>query len=197
MRKFVFLTSLLSALLLFSLVSIILFSKVENKKLAIESTKEQTEIEQNQVSLMTITSSAFAHNRNIPARYTCDGGNVSPSLSFSDVPTEAKSLVLIVDDPDAPSKTWVHWTVFNINPGTITFPDGLVPAGSIEGMTDFGKPGYGGPCPPSGTHHYYFKLYALDTSLILGRSAVKEDIEVAMKGHVLEKTELIGLYKRI
>ncbi len=188
MRKFIFLTSLLSVILLFSLISIILFSKVDNNKPAIGSKK---------ASLMTITSPAFAHNAFMPAKYTCDGENVSPSLSFSDIPKDTKSLALIVDDPDAQSKTWVHWTVFNINPGTTTFPEGFIPDGNIQGMTDFGKPGYGGPCPPHGTHHYFFKLYALDINLTLGRSATKSDIEEAIKGHVLEKAELVGLYKRI
>lgn len=197
MKKLFFLTSILAVLLLFSLVSIILFSKSENKKREIKLRLQPTKTVAKQTYSMTIASPSFANNTFIPAKYTCDGGNMSPSLSFSDIPKETKSLALIVDDPDAPSKTWVHWTVFNLHPGTTTFPEGFVPDGNIEGMTDFGKPGYGGPCPPSGTHHYHFKLYALDTSLVLGRSATKEDIEEAMKGHILEKAELIGLYKRI
>ena len=197
----VLVTFLIVFLLLSFGLAILISQKIADKKRI--KNNEHTKAEKI-ISRMKIASPAFAHNAFIPAKYTCDGGNVSPSLSFSDIPKETKSLVLIVDDPDAPSKTWVHWTVFNINPGTTTFPEGFIPDGNIEGMTDFGKPGYGGPCPPasprgepSGTHRYFFKLYALDTLLTLGRSAAKQDIEEAMKGHVLEKAELIGLYKRI
>lgn len=145
---------------------------------------------------MEIISSAFAHNEAIPSKYTCDGENVNPPLSFSNVPNETKSLVLIVDDPDAPLGTWVHWTVWNMPPTTTEIPEKSVPAGAIEGQTSFGKPGYGGPCPPSGTHRYFFKLYALDTILSLDASSTKEDLEHAMKNHILSQRELIGLYKR-
>ncbi|RLF04972.1 MAG: YbhB/YbcL family Raf kinase inhibitor-like protein, partial [Thermoprotei archaeon] len=97
---------------------------------------------------------------------------------------------------DAPMGTWVHWTVWNIDPKTVEIPENSVPEGAVEGITDFGKPGYGGPCPPSGTHRYFFKLYALDTTLDLGSDATKSDIEKAMEGHILEKAELIGRYSR-
>lgn len=146
---------------------------------------------------MKILSPAFEHNQNIPPKYTCDNADVSPPLQFKDVPSQAQSLVLIVDDPDAVSKKpWVHWTVFNIDPGVREVPEGTVPQGSIEGVTDFGRNGYGGPCPPSGTHRYFFKLYALDTKLDLPNTADKPTIEEAMQQHILDTTELIGLYNR-
>lgn len=145
--------------------------------------------------IMKLSSPAFEHNQNIPPKYTCDGENISPPLHISQVPAEAKSLVLIVDDPDAPAKTWVHWVVFNIDPGATEVTEGAAPAG-IEGTTDFGKPGYGGPCPPSGTHRYFHKIYALDTQLDLTASATKTDVEAAMEGHILDKAELVGLYER-
>ncbi|MCD6500585.1 YbhB/YbcL family Raf kinase inhibitor-like protein [bacterium] len=145
---------------------------------------------------MKIESSAFKENQSIPEKYTCDGENVNPLLKISEVPEAAKSLVLIVDDPDAPMGTWVHWTVWNVSSKTTEIPENSVPEGAIEGMTDFGKPGYGGPCPPSGTHRYFFKLYALDTTLGLSSSAKKVDLEKAMEGHILDKAELIGLYSR-
>lgn len=145
---------------------------------------------------MKITSSAFEHNTKIPSKYTCDGENVNPPLQFLDVPGNAKSLVLIVDDPDAPSKTWVHWVVYNINPQTSDVKENSVPQGGIEGMTDFGKPGYGGPCPPSGTHRYFLKLYALDTALDIPRNATKQMVEEKMQDHIIDKAELISLYSR-
>ncbi|MBI2430525.1 MAG: YbhB/YbcL family Raf kinase inhibitor-like protein [Candidatus Levybacteria bacterium] len=145
---------------------------------------------------MKIISSAFEHNQNIPKKYTCDGENVSPAFSFVDVPKNAKSLVLIVDDPDATISTFVHWIVFNINPAVNEIAENSIPQGGVEGMTDFGKPGYGGACPPSGTHRYFFKLYALDTTLNLSSNAGKKEIEQAMQNHVLASTELIGLYSR-
>ncbi|OGH29433.1 MAG: phosphatidylethanolamine-binding protein [Candidatus Levybacteria bacterium RIFCSPHIGHO2_12_FULL_37_9] len=145
---------------------------------------------------MKILSSAFNHNKRIPAKYTCDGENISPPLQFLEVPESAKSLVLIVDDPDAPSKTWVHWVVFNINPQTAEVKENSVPQSGIEGMTDFGKPGYGGACPPSGTHRYFFKLYALDTILDLPQSATKQMVEEKMQRNIIDRAELIGLYSR-
>ena len=144
------------------------------------------------IGLMNLYSLAFGNNGFIPAKYTCDGENINPPLSISDVSQKARSLVLIMDDPDAPSGTWVHWTVWNIDPKTIE----IVPQNAIEGTTSFGKPGYGGPCPPSGTHRYFFKLYALDNTLQLSASSTKEDLEKAMEGHIIGQTDLVGLYKR-
>lgn len=145
---------------------------------------------------MRITSNAFDNNQPIPKKYTCDGENINPALTFHDVPEGTKSLVLIVDDPDAPRGTFTHWTVWNIDPAISFIEEGSVPEGAIEGMTDFGRPGYGGPCPPSGTHRYFFKLYALDIDLVLDSSATVFSLQRAMEGHILEKAELMGLYSR-
>lgn len=159
-----------------------------------ESTKEELKI--NVLKSMKLASSAFADNNFIPAKYTCDGENASPPLEISGVPENAKSLVLIVDDPDAPAGDWVHWTLWNIPPQTKNILENSVPAGATEGITDFNRPGYGGPCPPSGVHHYQFKLYALDTMLDLGSNAVKKDIEKTMNGHILVQNTLVGLYQK-
>lgn len=145
---------------------------------------------------MRVTSSAFGNNQMIPSQYTCDGENISPPLRFEEVPDTAVSLVLIVDDPDAPAKTWVHWVVFDIDPEVPLVDEGSVPEDGVEGMTDFGTSGWGGPCPPSGTHRYFFKLYALDVKLELDESVTKHDVEDAMEGHVIEETELVGLYMK-
>jgi len=146
-------------------------------------------------SLMNITSSVFENNQNIPSKYTCDSENINPPLEIGDIPEETKSLALIVDDPDAPNGDWVHWVVFNIPPSTTSIQEGKAPEGT-EGMTDFERNGWGGPCPPSGSHRYFFKLYALDMELDLDPSATKAELETAMTGHVLDRTELIGLYQR-
>lgn len=146
-------------------------------------------------TLMKLTSSAFEHNQNIPSKYTCDADDINPPLSIMEVPEGTKSLALLVDDPDAPVGDWVHWLVWNISPTTTEIAENNVPAG-IEGTTDFDRTGWGGPCPPSGTHRYFFKLYALDTELDLDASARKADFLSTIESHVLEKTELIGLYQR-
>ena len=151
---------------------------------------------QEKSSTMKLSSSAFTHNQTIPAKYTCDGENVNPPLTITDVLTDSKSLTLIVDDPDAPAGTWVHWTVWNISPDTKQIAENSVPSNVIQGKTSFGNSGYGGPCPPSGTHRYFFKLYALDTTLSLGQNATKQDLEKAFVGHILDQAELIGLYSR-
>jgi hypothetical protein len=122
--------------------------------------------------------------------------DVNPPLMVENIPPKAKSLALIVDDPDAPRGTWVHWVVWNADPGTREIKEQSIPTGAIQGMNDFGNRGYGGPCPPSGTHRYFFKLYALDTALTLGPNATKAALEAAMKGHILAEAELIGLYER-
>lgn len=152
---------------------------------------------------MKIKSPAFQHNQPMPAKYTCDGKNVNPPLTFSEIPQEAKSLVLIVDDPDAPMGTWVHWTVWNINPEITGIEENSIPTGAVEGITSFGKPGYGGPCPPasqrgepSGTHRYFLKLYAVDTNLQLDPKTTKDELEKSIEGHILVRAELVGLYHR-
>ena len=159
-----------------------------------ETVQEDMEITGGVVK-MKLTSPAFENNREIPSEYTCDGPNVLPELNIEDIPENAKSLALIMDDPDAPAGTWVHWVVWNIPVDTKTIAKGTEPQG-IQGTTSFGKPGYGGPCPPFGTHRYFFKLHALDTTLDLKEGSTKEDLEQAMDGHMIEKTELMGTYKR-
>lgn len=144
---------------------------------------------------MKITSTAFEHNTQIPSKYTCDGDNSNPPLTIEGVPETAKSLVLIVDDPDAPVGDWVHWTVWNIPSTTKEIAENSVPQG-IQGTTDFGTISYGGPCPPSGSHRYFFKLYALDSELDLPSTAKKADIEKAIEPHTLDSTHLMGLYQR-
>jgi hypothetical protein len=146
---------------------------------------------------MKITSSAFEHNQEIPSKYTCDADNINPELSFSDIPEAAKSLVLICHDPDAPKEGgWTHWIVINMDPTTTGISENSKPGSGLETTTDFDQTEYGGPCPPSGSHRYYFYLYALDTTLELAASATKEEVEAAMKGHILEKAELMGKYQR-
>lgn len=144
----------------------------------------------------TITSPAFRHEGRIPSPYTCDGEDINPSLEISGVPEGTKSLALIVDDPDAPRGDWVHWLVWNIAPHTATIAEDSVPAGSTEGTTDFNRTGWGGPCPPSGTHRYFFKLYALDVVLDLDASASKHDLEQAMESHIIDEAVLMGKYSR-
>ena len=162
-----------------------------------EPVEEEVEEPEEEVGgAMIIESPSFANDEMIPSKYTCDAENINPALTISGVPGDAESLVLIVDDPDAPGKTWVHWTLWNIDPGTIEIPENGVPSGVVEGVTDFGTPGYGGPCPPSGTHRYFFKLYALDITLEIDASSSVGDIEAAMEGHMLSSTELVGLYQR-
>ncbi len=148
------------------------------------------------MSALTISSPAFKHNEHIPSKYTCDGADINPQILIGNVPAGTKSLALIVDDPDAPRGTWVHWVVWNIGPDTKEIKEGTVPADAHQGMNDFGQLDYGGPCPPSGTHRYFFKLYALDAVLSLGTNASKAILERAMQGHILGRAELIGLYKK-
>lgn len=144
---------------------------------------------------MKVTSSAFQGGANIPSKFSCDGANSSPPLEISDVPSEAKSLVLIVDDPDAPSGLFTHWIVWNISPRTSTVAEGSAPKG-VQGTNDFGKSDYGGPCPPSGTHRYYFKIFALDRELDLPFGARRGQLDAAIKGHVIAQSELMGRYAR-
>lgn len=142
---------------------------------------------------MKLSSPEFEHNGFIPKKFTCQGEDVNPTLVIEDIPDGTKSLALIMDDPDAPMGTWVHWVVFNI-PVISRIEENSVPG--KQGINDFGRLNYGGPCPPSGTHRYFFKLYALDTELDLGEGITKKELEEAMEGHILQKVELIGLYKK-
>jgi len=144
------------------------------------------------------TSPSFKHKGGIPKKFTCEGENISPALEWKNAPKNTQSFALIVDDPDAPAGTWVHWVVFNI-PGTQThIPEGQLPKGAQQGTTSFKKQEYGGPCPPvgHGIHHYHFKLYALKTKLTVDDGADKSMVEKAMQGNILAQTELVGTYER-
>jgi Raf kinase inhibitor-like YbhB/YbcL family protein len=159
------------------------------------------EMEADSAMALTISSSAFDEAGMIPKKYTCDSVNVSPPLSWSGVPDGAQSIALTCDDPDAPSKTWVHWVMYNIPPDTGSLTEGVprdpvLPNGAVQAFTDFNLVGYGGPCPPSGTHRYYFKLYALDTKLELEGRVTKQVLLAAMEGHVLAEGVLMGRYAR-
>ncbi|RII30394.1 MAG: YbhB/YbcL family Raf kinase inhibitor-like protein [Geobacter sp.] len=145
---------------------------------------------------LNITSPAFAAGGAIPARYTCDGEGISPQLAIGTIPSGTKSLALIMDDPDAPMGTWVHWVVWNLPAQTREIQENSLPAGASQGKNSWSRNSYGGPCPPSGTHRYFFKLYALDRVLNLGASADKSNLERAMEGHTLARGELMGTYRR-
>ena len=154
-----------------------------------------------QMMEIKITSSAFENNGLIPAKYTCDGKDISPPLKWDAVPGGTKSIALICDDPDAPMGIFIHWVLFNLPSGTAELTenvprDKVLPNGAKQGMTDFGRIGYGGPCPPSGTHRYFFKLYVLDTELKLEPGVNKGQLLKAMEGHILAQGQLIGKYKR-
>ncbi|WP_317202508.1 YbhB/YbcL family Raf kinase inhibitor-like protein [Janthinobacterium sp.] len=155
---------------------------------------------------LSLTSPAFAAGAAIPPRHTCDGANISPPLAWSGVPAGTKSLTLIVEDPDAPDpaapqRIWVHWVLYNLPPGSGGLPEGLrgadFPGGSGEGINDWQRSGYSGPCPPIGRHRYVHKLYALDLMLPRFAKATKMQLELAMRGHILEQAELVGLYERM
>lgn len=154
---------------------------------------------------LALTSTAFDNNGEIPANYTCQGNDVSPPLAWSGVPDTAASLVLIVDDPDAPDPeapkmTWVHWVLYNIPPSATGLPEKAassdLPEGTEEGLNDWGRTGYGGPCPPVGRHRYFHKLYVLDKKIEGLQQPTKADIEAAMKGHIVAQTELVGTYQK-
>ena len=160
------------------------------------------------ISSMTIkiTSTAFQQGGPIPAKYTCEGQDVSPPLAWSDVPATAKSIALIVDDPDAPDpakpqRVYVHWVVYNIPISAAALLENAsksgLPKGAVQGKNDWGKPVYGGPCPPIGRHRYFFKIHALDTSLTGLSSPSKADLEKAMKGYVVDSGELMGTYQKV
>lgn len=144
---------------------------------------------------INVTSSAFQEGGSIPSRFTCDGSDTSPPLQISGVPPETKSLVLIVDDPDAPGGLFTHWLLWNIPPKTTSIPQGSSPNG-VQGTNDFGKAGYRGPCPPPGTHRYSFKVFAIDRQLDLRSRAKRSEVEAAMRDHVTAQGELVGRYAR-
>lgn len=144
-----------------------------------------------------LTSSAFAQGERIPTKYTCDGEDISPPLQWRNPPQGTQSFALIMDDPDAPVGTWVHWVLFNLPADTQELPEQTtLPAGAQDGKNSWGRTGYGGPCPPSGTHRYFFKLYALDTTVNLTASTDKAQLLRAMEGHILAQAEVMGTYSR-
>ena len=154
---------------------------------------------------LTLSSSAFEHLGEIPSLHTCEGEDISPPLQWRGVSADARSLVLIVDDPDAPDPdaprmTWVHWVLYNLPPDATGLPAGTttrdLPHGTQEGINDWKRRGYGGPCPPIGRHRYFFKLYALDTMLQLGKNPSKADVVTAMQGHIIDQCERIGTYRK-
>lgn len=145
---------------------------------------------------MQLTSPAFMDNTHLPVLYTCDGLGVNPPLVISDIPRSTKSFALLVEDPDAPMGTYVHWVVYNISPATVEITEHSVPSGSLQGKTSAGKPGFVAACPPSGTHRYIFTLFALDILLPDAPILDKVGLEDAMKGHIVASAQLVGLYSR-
>src|SRR2546426_12804299 len=148
-----------------------------------------------------VTSTAFNEGQPIPKQYTCDGVNISPPLEWSGVPKTAKTIAIVCDDPDAPGGTWVHWMLYNLPADNIGLVENLpatetLKAGGFQGKNDFSKTGYGGPCPPSGTHRYFFKIYALDSELPLKAGATKEELMKAMEGHIVLQGQLVATYRR-
>ncbi len=148
------------------------------------------------MTTLMISCGAFSNGESIPTRFTCDGQDVNPMLEWNNPPVGTRSLALIMDDPDAPMGTWVHWVVWNIPPDTRRIEEMSVPAGAVQGHNGWKRNAYGGPCPPSGTHRYFFKIFALDTVLTLPDTATKTDLERAIKGHILARGELMGTYER-
>lgn len=163
--------------------------KVEKKEMKVEKKME-----------IKVISSAFEHEGMIPMKYTCDGEDISPPLKWEGIPENAKSIALICDDPDAPMGTWVHWVLYDLPADIRELPEGIptnevLENGAKQGKNSWGKIGYGGPCPPSGTHRYFFKIYVLDTILNLKPGATKEELLKAMEGHIITRGELMGKYK--
>jgi Raf kinase inhibitor-like YbhB/YbcL family protein len=166
---------------------------------------QKVHAEEDKAMTLNLTSTAFAHEGEIPKIHTCEGQDVSPPLAWSGVPAKAKSLVLIMDDPDAPDPaapkmTWVHWVLYDISPSATGLPQGVspeeLPGGTLQGISDFKRTGYGGPCPPIGRHRYFHKLYALDVVLPDLKKPHKPDVEKAMKGHIIGQAVLIGTYQK-
>ena len=147
------------------------------------------------MSLLTVTSPAFTHGESIPAQYTCDGQGHSPALAWVNAPPETKSFVLLVHDPDAPAKDWIHWLVVNIPPTTVRVAENSSPIGGTTLLNDSGAAKYDDLCPPRGQHRYYFKIYALDIPHVSG--GTRGEVETAMAGHILAQDELLGLYQRL
>jgi Raf kinase inhibitor-like YbhB/YbcL family protein len=169
-----------------------------NNSRDIADTDKNNNIINNQNTLMDtlkLTSASFEHNSKIPSRHTCDGEGISPAFEINGVDENAKSLVLIMDDPDAPSGVWDHWVKFDIATSTTQIEEGVEPGG-VSGVGTSGNKNYFGPCPPDREHRYFFKLYSLDTMLELKEGVTKKEVEKTMEGHILQSAELVGLYER-
>jgi Raf kinase inhibitor-like YbhB/YbcL family protein len=160
------------------------------------SNKKQNKMTLPAASNMELLSPAFKNNEKIPSKYTCDGENINPPLTIGNVPERAKALVLIVYDPDAPAGIWTHWIMWNISPLTTSIPENFIPDEGAVGQNSFGNNNYGGPCPPGGTHHYNFKLYAIADTLKLPLNSKLQDIEFAMEGKIIAQTTLVGIYSK-
>ncbi len=150
---------------------------------------------------LEVRSSAFGEGSSIPSDFTCDGADMSPSIAWSGVPSKAQSLAVIVDDPDAPSGNWVHWLLYDLSPALTRLPAGIpvasvIPDGGFQGRSDFGKAGYSGPCPPEGTHRYFFKVFAIDRILHLEPGVTKKEFLAAMQGHIVAEGSMMGTYER-
>lgn len=148
-----------------------------------------------------LKSSAFKDGGMIPSQFTCDGDDISPRLSWDRIPDRAQSIALIMDDPDAPRGTWVHWVIYNIPPDSLSLHEDIpadeeLSGGAFHGINSWGNTGYGGPCPPNGIHRYFFKIYALDEKVLTSPGATKQQLEDAMKGHILDEGQLMGMYER-
>ena len=190
--------------ILFSLIFIGIFfiygCNAANTEVVQVQKQQEEKTDDNEVVNVKLTSTVFEHNGKIPSEYTCDGEDISPELMIEDVPAGAKSLALVMDDPDVPKHIrpdglWVHWVVWNIPTDTKKIAKANEPEG-VQGITNFGRTGYGGPCPPDREHRYFFKLYALDTSLDIPEGSTKDVLEKAMEGNIIEQTELIGMYEK-
>ena len=184
-------------LLVFLLAGMLVISGCVQNEGKMSTSKESPGTGQGNESMniqsIKVFSSAFESNGTIPRKYACDGKNINPPLEFEGIPEEAESLVLIMDDPDAPMKTFTHWIVWNIEPVAKIEEDSIP---GIEGINDFRKIGYGGPCPPSGTHKYFFRIYALDKQLELKEGTSRKELESEMIGHIIAEGELMGKYSR-
>lgn len=185
--------------LLFVLISSIFFLYCACGKSEKKEKKENKEVKMYELKIF---SSSFKNGEMVPSKYTCEGEDISPQIGWGELPVEVKSLALVCDDPDAPGGDFVHWVIFNIPNETDSLPEGLAPRdtldfGAIQGMTDFGSVGYGGPCPPRGSvHHYHFKLYGLDKMLEADKNITKDELLKKMEAHIVAKGEIVGLFKR-
>jgi len=186
----------LAILIILIAVAILLFTNKSKNDNVKEPVSQNTGTKESLKSNMKIISPVFENNQSIPKKYSCDGENVNPPLQFVDIPQNAKSLVLIVDDPDAPNGTFDHWVVFNIDPKTTEIKENSTPDNGVVGLSSIGSSKWVSPCPPSGTHRYFFKLYALDIILDISQSSDKKAATDAIKGHIIAESELIGLYSR-